>query len=486
MNKLFLLFNVQGQKLTCGISPTIMEGTNKFIHAKFNFSPEWEGMNKFALVARANQTYTIALDENDECLISRDAIRTSGAFDLGVVGTNSNDVKITTNAITVEINSTEFQNNPVGSETRLTSDFLTNTLQSVKENADAAALSKSAAQYAAEHVNMYIPEMDGTVLKWTNLAGKPNPDPVDLKGEKGDRGLKGDQGDRGERGLQGIQGMQGIQGERGLQGIQGLKGDDAVFVGNTEPTNESIKLWIKPDATNPTVEDIQINGTSIVESGVANIPIATTNLGVVKQNLPYGIGINVRGELFTYGADENSIINRSSYRPIDSNRIDLAVKYAMCDGKGAAWTEEERAHARERMGVDCWELVADITLEEETQHIILLSNSLDVRYKKIMACLKFPTIPNNINRIDLYTLGDQTTDSLRTFATTYYNANGYIFYTDVSSGLLFGYGSTNNASISILNTVVARKQTYINHVKFSLYSGVYPIGTNMILKGVRA
>ena len=33
----------------------------------------------------------------------------------------------------------------------------------------------------------------------------------------------------------------------GKQGIQGIQGDPGVFVGTTEPTEESIKVWINPD-----------------------------------------------------------------------------------------------------------------------------------------------------------------------------------------------------------------------------------------------
>ena len=32
--------------------------------------------------------------------------------------------------------------------------------------------------------------------------------------------------------------------------------------------------------------------------------------------------------------------------------LDYAVKAAMCDGEGAAWTAAEQAAARERMGID--------------------------------------------------------------------------------------------------------------------------------------
>lgn len=51
------------------------------------------------------------------------------------------------------------------------------------------------------------------------------------------------------------------------------------------------------------------------------------------------------------------------------SNLDYAVKAAMCDGKGAAWTDAEQAAARKRMGfgdnlelIEVWELDRDETM----------------------------------------------------------------------------------------------------------------------------
>ena len=70
-------------------------------------------------------------------------------------------------------------------------------------------------------------------------------------------------------------------------------------------------------------------------------------------------------------ATERNISNRDNINSlgiggvIDSYNFDKAVKTAMCDGKGTAWTNSEQAAARERMGVYDWEDILDITLEED-------------------------------------------------------------------------------------------------------------------------
>ena len=54
------------------------------------------------------------------------------------------------------------------------------------------------------------------------------------------------------------------------------------------------------------------------------------------------------------------------------SEFDEALKYAMCDGKGAAWTEAEQKASRKRQGVinryDA-QLFGSVTTEEEVQYV---------------------------------------------------------------------------------------------------------------------
>lgn len=119
--------------------------------------------------------------------------------------------------------------------------------------------------------------------------------------------------------------------------------------------------------------DVRINGQSIVQDGVAEIPILNTDngqFGVVKtRKLIYGIGANVNGELFVHEANNVNINYRQQYRAITPYTIDYAVKAAMCDRKGAAWTAEEQAAARARIGaLDTQDMIdiTEITMDAET------------------------------------------------------------------------------------------------------------------------
>lgn len=135
------------------------------------------------------------------------------------------------------------------------------------------------------------------------------------------------------RGAQGIQGVQGIQGIQGEPGKDGAPGSDA-------------------QAT-----DVRINGASITAGGVADIPIADgTTIGVIMTDNSsggYSTGlISVNNRLYLKNAALIEITERSFRIPILANNMDYAVKAAMCDGKGAAWTAAEQAAAKKRMGIE--------------------------------------------------------------------------------------------------------------------------------------
>lgn len=101
------------------------------------------------------------------------------------------------------------------------------------------------------------------------------------------------------------------------------------------------------------ISDVQINSTSIVQDGVANIPIAGAKLGAVKYNAGYGIRVDNTGVMHIEPATNVQITNRDKIgqKPISSNTFDFAVKAALCDGLGAAWTADEQVAAQARMGI---------------------------------------------------------------------------------------------------------------------------------------
>lgn len=117
--------------------------------------------------------------------------------------------------------------------------------------------------------------------------------------------------------------------------------------------------------------DVRINGKSIIQDGVAEIPMALYNkVGIMGYVNEFGVY-----------CDSNHIMRLTSITPeqwrksnvynncaVTLLNFEKYVKAAMCDGKGAAWTAEEQAAARERMGIiseDDFELIATVNPSKE-------------------------------------------------------------------------------------------------------------------------
>lgn len=125
--------------------------------------------------------------------------------------------------------------------------------------------------------------------------------------------------------------------------------------------------WADAPSGGGAVDDVQIDGDSIVQDGVANVPVLKDNrnkIGLLKVDSdPYKAlyrGLAMQQDLAyggmwlqIYPASEKFIFDRNGYSnsPIVPKNLDYAVKAAMCDGKGAAWTDAERIAALLRMGL---------------------------------------------------------------------------------------------------------------------------------------
>lgn len=79
------------------------------------------------------------------------------------------------------------------------------------------------------------------------------------------------------------------------------------------------------------VTDVQTNGTSILQNGIANIPVGSADrFGVFKSSSYYGITTSVSGQLIIDYATESSIKNATSrYYPIVPEKQHFSVFYGL-------------------------------------------------------------------------------------------------------------------------------------------------------------
>ena len=84
--------------------------------------------------------------------------------------------------------------------------------------------------------------------------------------------------------------------------------------------------------------DVQVNGTSVVSSGVANVPLASTSdVGVVKTQGGRGIAVNSSGLIYIDSANETQVKGGSQgYNPIVPGNQHIAAFYGLARAAGDA------------------------------------------------------------------------------------------------------------------------------------------------------
>ena len=107
------------------------------------------------------------------------------------------------------------------------------------------------------------------------------------------------------------------------------------------------------------VSDVKINGASIVSDGVAVIPVISrlpdgpwSNYSIIKYQAYCGYSVN-NGCLVIREATDNAIKYRRNPGGFDDGfltgaKVDLILRTAMCDGKGAEWSDSEKTGAWKR------------------------------------------------------------------------------------------------------------------------------------------
>lgn len=274
--------------------------------------------------------------------------------------------------------------------------------------------------------------------------------------------------------------------------------DDGTFIGE----------WA--DCTNL---DVRINGESIVRDGVAEIPVAgctsptqIQRTGLVHVQSGYGIGFQYNTHnLIISNPPTNLIDNRNNmwqpdYYALTVRRIDYAVKSAMCDGKGVAWTEEEQAAARERMGIDEWEDVLDVTLEKDS----LFSADFEHEYKQLYIYIDQSGVTEKIYAVIYlcpYSYVNSEGKKISTFA-SYYPSTSNAFSNVASVWKSYGKVTTRIASVAndqknttgnltaclkVWDTSMSKINGIGNPFKgIHPSSTIFKAGTRIVIKGVRA
>lgn len=313
------------------------------------------------------------------------------------------------------------------------------------------------------------------------------------QGPQGEPGPQGVPGPQGEPGPQGDPGEPGATGPAGPQGPQGLKGDPG------EPGAPGAPGAPGKDGSDATATDVRINGTSITKDGVADIPIAGgTTMGVIltdNSSGSYSTGMVMsEGRLFLKNAGAVEITKRNHRIPILANNMDYAVKAAMCDGKGAAWTDAEKLAARERIGLGGdFELIDDITLAEDAVIVRTATPSgKQYAFSKILVDFIVPSQSVNMTYYTRFDNAD-TQPNIWTTGTTGKELHfSQWAYCESGKMFQFAHGTTTQNGRDSVNVVSSTRIPEVGKIEclrmwaYKSGSNALPAGTNIKIYGVWA
>ena len=154
----------------------------------------------------------------------------------------------------------------------------------------------------------------------------------------------------------------------------------AIAIGDTITTEGGSPNAAVTKLTDKLLKDVQVNGTSVVTDGVANVPIATNNTaGVIKVEAVYGLDMRSDGIIrINSAADGNIKSGDNSAKPIVSSNQHKSVFYGLAKAASdttqsassnavGTYTDAAKIAIQKMLGIyeAPWELIADVTSTED-------------------------------------------------------------------------------------------------------------------------
>lgn len=274
------------------------------------------------------------------------------------------------------------------------------------------------------------------------------------------------------------------------------------------------QAWQTPSGGD--VTDVQVNGTSVVSQGVANVPVAGNGVyGTVKITGSDGIIVASNGDLAISNATADVIkAGANRYRPITPLFQDTSTFYGLAKAAGdstqsassnavGTYTDAAKKAIREMLGIPNMdsELINEITVAEDSASVTidtdLNGQPYALRIAKIQLIMTQSTTGNADNVAASYkarlvdgTLGgwydmptqrmNVSTQSLITHEFESYNG---LYFLRASSAREYGASSGNVITMYLNRMIKALEQ--IRYTQYNSNSTLIPAGSIIRVYGVR-
>ena len=209
---------------------------------------------------------------------------------------------------------------------------------------DEAIIALNTGVETVEGIAQAIPQTINTALEEAKESGEFD-GPPGPQGERGETGPAGPQGVPGQNGQPGRDGQDGQDGEPGAPGQNGADGFSPTIavtditgghrVTITDATGAHSFDVMDGDAPSAPVQNVTVNGTSVLEDGVAVIPNASTTVfGVVR--IGSGLYVGNNGTLYVNPASDAQIKGgTNAQNPIGAATQHTSVFYGLAKLAGA-------------------------------------------------------------------------------------------------------------------------------------------------------
>ena len=281
-------------------------------------------------------------------------------------------------------------------------------------------------------------------------------------------GQNGRDGTNGTNGRDGQNGQDGIGLDYNWDGTQlGIKREDEQNYSYVDLKGEQGDTG--PAGHDGNVQDVKINGTSILVDGVANIPVAGDDLGLVKITTSRGITINSSNQLVSDGANASQVkAGTHGYNPITPVRQHEATFYGLAKVAGAdmsssnnsvgTYTDTAKVAIQKMLGIyeSNWELIKEDTVTYSTENDLTIDRDKygeEFELTDIRGIIWFPTqnneaklangtitimngntqlaqlavdqktVPANSSKVGAYIMVEQKNGMLFTQSTSWHNAS---------------------------------------------------------------